>query len=118
MTTTCWLQTPLPNLSRGMRELSPACDNTSVTDVPEHRAGRGSVTPARESDAAAQFARRWRRVGPLLAEIRRRELRDLTDEEALAAADALLGLLPQVPEKRDGTGLVEQQRLFALLRSG
>jgi hypothetical protein len=56
----------------------------------------------------------WRDAGLALAEVRRRELREMSDEQALAAALALLDLLPCVPPKVGGSGLVEQQRLFAL----
>jgi hypothetical protein len=48
--------------------------------------------------------------------MRRRELREMTDEQALAAVLALLDLMPHLPPKVGGSGLVEQQRLFALAR--
>ena len=43
-------------------------------------------------------------------------MRCLTDEEALAAADALLSLVALAPVNERLTGLVEQQRLFARTR--
>jgi len=60
----------------------------------------------------------WKRAGPELEAIRRRELARMTDEEARAAAADLLSLpLPSdMPERRD-SGLVEQQRWFMRLRA-
>ncbi|MBV9142746.1 MAG: hypothetical protein JO115_17845 [Pseudonocardiales bacterium] len=66
------------------------------------------------SDVERAVVAQWRAAGPALAQVRRRELREMTDEQALAAALALLDLLPHVPPKVGGSGLVEQQRLFAL----
>jgi hypothetical protein len=59
----------------------------------------------------------WRRAGPVLAEIRRRELAELSEGEALAAATAVLELLAWVPGRERGSGLVEQQRLFLRARA-
>jgi hypothetical protein len=49
--------------------------------------------------------------------VRREELRRLTDAEALAAAEDLLDLLRFLPPRQGGSGLVEQQRLFARARA-
>jgi len=54
----------------------------------------------------------WRSASVALAEQRRRELRDLTAERALAASDAVLSLadpkqLP--PDRWSSSGLVAQQ---------
>jgi hypothetical protein len=57
----------------------------------------------------------WLAASPALAEQRRQELRALTPERALAAAEALLGLASPAAlslERRTGSGLVEQQRLL------
>jgi hypothetical protein len=55
----------------------------------------------------------WRRVGPILEEIRREELRRFNYEEQLPIIDALLqlGLDHAVP--RPTSGLVELERLLA-----
>lgn len=60
----------------------------------------------------------WQRAGAALADVRRRELRALTDAEAMAIADDLLRLAEALPPAPDdlGRGLIEQQRLFARLR--
>lgn len=65
---------------------------------------------------ARMAARRWRHAGPTLEAIRRRELQELTEREALAAAESLLDLVRLLPRKEGTSGLVEQQRLFALVR--
>ncbi len=59
--------------------------------------------------------RQWRTAGPALEEVRKRELRDLTDERALAATDELLSmanLAPLPPERLLSSGLVTQQALL------
>jgi hypothetical protein len=60
----------------------------------------------------------WKRAGPALEAIRRRELAGMTDEEARAAAADVLSmpLSPDIPERRH-SGLVEQQRWFMRLRA-
>ncbi|MBI3370397.1 MAG: hypothetical protein HY017_01400 [Betaproteobacteria bacterium] len=59
----------------------------------------------------------WKRAGPELEAIRRRELRVLTDEQVCEAALDLLSVpLPADLPPREGSGLVEQQRWFARSR--
>ncbi len=58
----------------------------------------------------------WRVTGPILEEVRRRELREMTDEQALQAVLDLLDLVSVAPAKSGGSGLVEQQRYFARAR--
>lgn len=49
--------------------------------------------------------------------VRRAELRQLTEAEAARIADTLLAVLPELPAPADrGSGLVEQQRIFARAR--
>ncbi len=49
--------------------------------------------------------------------VRLDELRELTDEEAAVIADDLLQILPYLPDEPDrGSGLIEQQRWFSLIR--
>lgn len=57
----------------------------------------------------------WSAAAPALAEVRRRELRAMTDEQALAASEALLAIAVSVPlsvERVRSSGLVAQQDLF------
>jgi len=58
----------------------------------------------------------WQRKGQILAEVRRDELRGLSDAEVLAAAEELLDLLRYLPPRDEPSGLVEQQRVFARVR--
>jgi len=61
----------------------------------------------------------WSTAGPALAAVRRAEVAALDDDAALAATLDLLAaldLLPSLPP-RPSSGLVEQQRLFALART-
>jgi hypothetical protein len=67
------------------------------------------------SSQAASWLRQWRAAGPALEEVRRQELRDLSDERALEATDELLsmaGLAPLPPERLRSSGLVAQQALL------
>jgi hypothetical protein len=69
------------------------------------------MDPAEQAAWMAQ----WRSAAVALAEQRERELRDLTDAEALAASEALLALACVValdPARLTGSGLVRQQELF------
>lgn len=64
---------------------------------------------------AVSWLRQWRAAGPALEEVRKRELRDLTDERALAATEELLSmarLAPLPPERLLSSGLVTQQALL------
>jgi hypothetical protein len=57
----------------------------------------------------------WQHATVALAEQRRRELRAMSDQQALAASDALLSLAPLVPlnpSRLIDSGLVRQQALF------
>jgi hypothetical protein len=67
-----------------------------------------------EADMMAALIAQWRRAGPSLEQVRREELRRLTDADALAAAEELLDLVRLLPSPAaEGSGLVEQQRVFA-----
>jgi hypothetical protein len=64
---------------------------------------------------AISWLLQWRAAGPALEEIRRRELRELSDEQALVASEALLSMaasVPLPPERVGSSGLVAQQALF------
>ncbi|MBA3626636.1 MAG: hypothetical protein H0W60_02715 [Chloroflexi bacterium] len=64
----------------------------------------------------AKVVRGWRVTGPILEDVRRRELRELTEVEALQAVLDLLDLVTVAPAKSGGSGLVEQQRYFSRAR--
>lgn len=71
---------------------------------------------SQRQQAEAAVVAQWRRAAPALAEVRREELRRLTDEEAVAAAEVLLDLVRHLPSRQGVSGLVEQQRIFARAR--
>ena len=71
--------------------------------------------PLVDEAAQGRWMEQWRGAALALQEQRRRELRLLTDERALAASEALLALAsPQrlSSERRNSSGLVELQRLL------
>jgi hypothetical protein len=68
-------------------------------------------------DKTTAVVAQWRQAGPALAQVHRDELRQLTDAEALAAAEELLDLMWLLPPSTGESGLVEQQRLFARART-
>ena len=71
------------------------------------------MAPKRQLEQA--WAEQWRAAAAALAAQRRAELRSLTHERALAAADALLALAQPErlsPQRRRHSGLVEQQAVL------
>ena len=71
--------------------------------------------------AMKQWAENWRRVGPILEEIRHAELCRMTDQEAAEAIGILSEFALSCPNQQPRTtsGFVEQQRLFMkLLKNG
>lgn len=69
-----------------------------------------------EPDLAEAVALRLAGYAEIEAQ-RRRELRAVTEEESALMADDLLQLLPLLAAEPDrGSGLVEQQRWFSLIR--
>ena len=71
-------------------------------------------TLPRDPDSRA-YANAWRRAGPELEKERLRALRLLSEEEAAQRFASLLSSTESYP-LRSGSGLVEQQRIFLLLR--
>lgn len=68
-----------------------------------------------DSHAQQRWMRQWRSASVTLEEQRRKELREMSAQQALAAADALLSLAPLValhPARLTDSGLVRQQALF------
>lgn len=63
-------------------------------------------------DAHRRWARQRRHAARALHDLRRRELRSLTDEQARQAIADVLDLLRDIPEGEPTSGLVEQQRLL------
>jgi hypothetical protein len=69
-------------------------------------------------EAMRAYAQRWKTLGPILEDLRRTELRAMTEAEHQSAVEALLDLAAQNRYEADETttGLFEQQRRFSLLR--
>lgn len=64
-----------------------------------------------------QWAETWERAGRELSALRRRELQAMTDDDVRrAVAELFSGPPPPDLPPRATSGLVEQQRLFAILR--
>jgi hypothetical protein len=74
----------------------------------------GGSKPLTESerDATRRRLQIWQEAQPLLEEQRWRELKALTDEQALVLTHSLLSRAGSVRQPRDSSGLVEQQALF------
>jgi len=67
-----------------------------------------------QPDYQHEWMRQWRRAAVALAEVRLRELAQMSDATALAAAERVLAssAMPAPPRSNASSGLVEQQRLF------
>lgn len=66
------------------------------------------------------WMQQWREAEKYLRKVKREELRAMTDEDAVAAFNALdmpLDLVWRSPERIDSSGLVEQQRIFQKIRA-
>jgi hypothetical protein len=71
------------------------------------------------SEQYQQWMQSWRRAAIALEEVKREELARMTEAEALRATDrvlALVGTTYHDPRRMTSSGLVEQQRLFQMLR--
>ena len=58
------------------------------------------------------FVEHWKKAGPMLAKVRRAELRNYDYEKHRHEIDALLAIAAAHAAPRTTSGLVEQQRLF------
>lgn len=72
---------------------------------------------AKELELTKRWVEQWRITGPLLDEIKTRELRQMTEEEGRRAAEMVMEAVPLAPDEVPLTsGLVEQQRWFRKVR--
>lgn len=74
-----------------------------------------------DKDLERRLVKQWVETGKLLDEIRRRELREITDDQARAASENVLSLVENfaLPQRRVAwSGLIEQQALLHSRRSG
>jgi hypothetical protein len=68
---------------------------------------------AEERELTRRWVQTWKDNAEPLAEIRAWEIYTLTPEKALAAAEDLTGIPQAWRRDPNGSGLVEQQRIFA-----
>jgi hypothetical protein len=67
-----------------------------------------------------QWMKQWRNAAIALRQVKREELRAMTDEDAVRAFNSLdlpPHDFPRAPDRMDGSGLVEQQRIFQKARA-
>ena len=73
-----------------------------------------------EAEKMKRWVETWKFAGPELERIKKEELRAMTEEEgtrrALLVMDSLVVGVWRNPARRNSSGLIEQQRLFAKLR--
>ena len=74
----------------------------------------GPCNEPRQDDAA--WVKHWQRIGPLLEQIRREELRNFKYENHVDLIDSLLEIGCRTGPPRTTSGLVELQRLFQKAR--
>jgi len=65
-----------------------------------------------DRDRTEQWVKLWAKTGPLLENIRRRELREMTYEQRIKAIASVLQIGGLGPRPDTISGLVEQQFLF------
>jgi hypothetical protein len=74
------------------------------------------MQPYLSRDKTDEWVKQWAKTGPLLENNRRRELREMTDEQRIKAIATVLQIGGIVPGAETISGLVEQQRLFKKAR--
>jgi hypothetical protein len=73
-----------------------------------------NLPPDRE--AMKQYARRWKELGPLLQQIRDREIREADTHAAILELDGAYRIALRDLQPRPSSGLVEWQRVMAIWR--
>ena len=71
-----------------------------------------SVVEQTRQEAFRLMVEHWQRVGPLLKQIDRQELRTFCHQEHADAIDSLLALALRHAQPRRSSGLVKQQQRF------
>lgn len=74
------------------------------------------TTPSHDHDNLRAWVETWKRVGPLLEELKNRELRQVVTSEAIQALDGAFQAARRLGGPAPTSGLVEQQRLLQRLR--
>ncbi len=80
-----------------------------------------NATPADEAALMRRWVEIWKSAGPELERFKKKELRVMTEEEALQRVDVVMNSRVKDiwidPRRRDSSGLVEQQRWFQKFRA-
>jgi hypothetical protein len=71
------------------------------------------MTEEEKRESNREFVQRWKRVGPMLKQIKRRELKAMRHEDQAKIIESLLEIAFQHGEPRYTSGLVELQKLLA-----
>jgi hypothetical protein len=75
--------------------------------------GDGKMTPAEVKKSNSEFVERWKRVGPLLEDIRIREISRYSYDDNVHIIDGLLQIGFDFGSPRKTSGLVELQKWLA-----
>lgn len=93
---------------------SPAINSRAVENIDWKEVAK---LPVREQMRA--WVENWKRLGPELERIKRQELRAMSEEEgtqrAIGVMEARVEPRWRDPRRRNGSGLIEQQRWFMRL---
>jgi hypothetical protein len=68
-------------------------------------------------DQARKYLKNWQNAGPALQEIRRSELRKLSDDDVRSQIHDLLDISTLFKQVRVTSGLIEQQQIFQKART-
>ncbi len=85
----------------------------------EQDSGPKKLHLAETPEEQKRWMAQWREAEVALLEVKRAELRALTDEDAQAVCDVLLANADEFyirPQMKTSSGLVEQQRIFMRAR--
>lgn len=69
-----------------------------------------------EREMMRRWVRTWKEAGPLLEEIRRREVREADNLKVLAMLEGAFNHALRAQPPRTSSGIVEMQKYFAKLR--
>jgi hypothetical protein len=74
------------------------------------------MSPSHDHDEIRAWVEAWKRAGPLLEELRSRELRQVVTSDAIQALNGAFQAARRLGGPAPTSGLVEQQRLLQRLR--
>ena len=74
------------------------------------------MIPDPDHNKTVEWVKTWAKTGPLLDQIRQRELRQMTYEQRITAIASVMQISSPASASNVISGLVEQQRLFRKAR--